>query len=464
MRSLLGSFTPSRCFQVATVILALSLAVPSLTHAQTFSVLYNFGANSGDPLGLSSPGLVAQGRDGNLYSTSYGGGAYGYGTVFRVTPAGEMTVLHSFDGNDGSVPYSGLILGRDGNFYGTTSSGGTFAAGTIFKITAKGKLTVLYSFTGGGDGANPMTPPVQGTDGNYYGTTPNAGGRYGRGTVFKMSAAGVLTTLYQFIRCCFPMAPLIQSMEGDFYGTQVPTDGRLFKITPGGRFSGFHRFTGSDGSNPIAPLMQASDGNFYGTTEAGGENGAGVIYRITLVRVLTVLHNFNGNTDGALPYAGLVEATDGNFYGATVTGGGPFAVGTLFSLSPQGEFSVLYDFDVTTGGQPVVTPLQHTNGLLYGTAQNGLYGGGVFYSLDVGLGPFVSLLSTSGKVGKTIQVLGQGFIGTTDVSFNGTPAAYVVVKDTFLKASVPVGATSGFLTVTSPTGTLKSNRQFRVKP
>ena len=159
----------------------------------------------------------------------------------------------------------------------------------------------------------------------------------------------------------------------------------------------------------------------------------------------------------------LVQATDGNFYG-TADGGGVNGYGVIFRVSPAGDYSVLYNFDFTHGEEPC-TAMQHSNGKIYGTTfQGGTHNMGVAYSLDVGLAPFVRLVSTSGKVGKTVEVLGQGFTGTTAVSFNGTPAAFTVVSDTYLTATVPSGATTGFVTVTTPGGTLKSNQEFRVKP
>ncbi len=180
-----------------------------------------------------------------------------------------------------------------------------------------------------------------------------------------------------------------------------------------------------------------------------------------------MLHNFpdpNYPNDGCSPDAGLVQATDGNFYGVTVAGG-TTGNGVIFQITPAGAYSILYNFDGTHGANPESTPMQHTNGKIYGLT----YGGGtcrqgVVYSFDMGLGPFVSLVSTTGKVGKTVEVLGQGFTGTTAVSFNGTAATFKVGSDTYLKATVPSGATTGSVTVTTPGGTLTSNKPFRVTP
>jgi uncharacterized repeat protein (TIGR03803 family) len=179
---------------LALAPLGLAFVLCTTTQAQ-YSVLYNFGSRSGDPTKPSYSGIVAQGRDGNLYSTAPSGGANDLGAVLKVTPAGKLMVLYSFDGTHGQNPYSGLTLATDGNFYGTTCSGGTSGSGTIFEISAVGSLTVLHNFTGA-DGQCPYTPPIQASDGNFYGTTNGGGAGYG--VVYKMTSAGVLTPLYNF--------------------------------------------------------------------------------------------------------------------------------------------------------------------------------------------------------------------------------------------------------------------------
>ena len=173
----------SRIFTHITILLLVALATAA--HAQ-ISVLYEFGSKSGDPLNPQYSGIIAQGRDGNLYSTAPKGGANGYGAVFKITPKGAFSVLYSFDAIHGSSPTGGLTLGMDGNFYGTTTDGGTFGYGTIFKITPGGTLTTLYNFTGGADGKAPTAPPIQGTDGNFYGTASQGNGSTTYGSVYKL--------------------------------------------------------------------------------------------------------------------------------------------------------------------------------------------------------------------------------------------------------------------------------------
>jgi uncharacterized repeat protein (TIGR03803 family) len=452
--------------------LLLIAALATAAHAQ-FSVMYNFGSKIGDPANPSFSGIVAQGRNGSLYGTTPSGGANGAGAVFKITPTGILTLLYSFTGGiDGANPSSGLTLGTDGSFYGTTVDGGVNFDGTVFKISANGILTVLHSFNCT-DGCNPVAGVIQGADGNFYGTTFAADG-----TVFKITPTGVFTTLhsFKFFDGSGPNAMLIQSTDGSFYGT---TDsggmfgfGTVFKMSAGGTFKMLHNFTcGTDGCVPVAGLVQGTNGSFYGTTREGGANNDGTVFKITSIGTLTTLHDFAGS-DGAAPFGGLVLATDGNYYGTT-SSGGTHNDGTIFRISPTGDYSVLHNFDGTSGSTPYVSVLQHTNGVLYGDTLQGGTGNvspctagscGVFYQLEASLPTFVSLLSNSGKVGKSVEFLGQGFTAATTVSFNGTPATPSVNSSAFLTATVPSGATTGFVTVTTSRGTLSSKRLFRVIP
>jgi uncharacterized repeat protein (TIGR03803 family) len=451
----LETFSLAKSFRIAALILATLAPAGAATtaSAQTFSVLYNFGSGWADPRNPYM-GPITQGRDGNLYGTTFLGGANNGGTVFKITPAGRFAVVYSLTAADGYAPFGGVTLGTDGSFYGSAPVGGSSGFGTLFKVTPGGTLTVLYNFSDGNDGANPEAPPVQGLGGNWYGTTSAEWeGSRGYGTVYKLTPAGQLTSLHQFDSTdgAFPEAPLVQATDGSFYGTTDGGGASVFKITPCGRFTAL---AGTGGLAPQAPLVQGNDGSFYGTGRSG------VVFKVTPAGKVTVIYNF---TPGTEPVAGLVQATDGNFYGATWSGGA-MGYGMIYRISPDGSFSVLYNFDGTTGSNPGATLVQHTNGLLYGdTNSGGIYGGGTFYSLNIGLGPFVAFVRASGKVGATVQILGQGFTGTTAVSFNGTPASFTVRRDTFLVATVPQGATTGYVMVTTPSGTLQSNVQFRVR-
>jgi uncharacterized repeat protein (TIGR03803 family) len=264
------------------------------------------------------------------------------------------------------------------------------------------------------------------SDGNFYGTTEN-GGSFNSGTVFRLSATGAVKIVYSF-------------------------DGH------------------TNGGNPNGPVVQGRDGFLYGTTTGGGlvSNPVGVVFKLSTKGVITVLHSFDaGNlADGKSPYAGLVAATDGSFYGASGgSQGGKAQYGALFKITKSGSYSVLHLFDNTHGKSQSATSLQHTSGILYGLPDSGgVFNGGVFYSLAAGIPPFVSLGLRVGKIGTTLGILGQGFTTATAVTFNQTAAKFTVVSDNYLTATIPTGATKGYVTVTEPSGTLKSNLKFTPKP
>jgi uncharacterized repeat protein (TIGR03803 family) len=458
---------------------AMAIAAP----AQTFTTLVSFdGTNGGSPTAS-----LVQGPDGSFYGASTGAGAYGGGTVFKVTPEGSLTTLYNFCAQhgcaDGAYPEGALALGTDGNFYGTTLHGGNnvceYQCGTVFRITAEGKLTTLHRFNGN-DGSNPVAGLLQAADGNFYGTTVGD-------TLFKITREGNLTTLYTFCAqsdCADgyqPTGNLVQAADGNFYGTTngggLGTNcgfsllygcGTVFRITPNGTLKTLHSFCEgdcSDGAFPYAGLLLASDGNFYGTTES-------TVFKITPAGRLTTIFTFPCQRmceDGWVPYGELIQGTDGALYG-TNSSGGANNHGTVFKITTQGSLTTLHNFDGTDGDFPISGILQATSGVFYGTAFQGgsnsnacgAYGCGTVFSLSTGLGPFVAFVRGYGRVGQTGGILGQGFTGTTNVSLNGTPASYTVVSDTFIRATVPPGATTGFATVTTPSGTLTSNVPFRV--
>jgi uncharacterized repeat protein (TIGR03803 family) len=387
----------------------------------------------------------------------YGGNKLS-GVVFRINPSGTPTAFYKFN-HDASGGSSGLTLGQDGNFYGATWNVYTYD-GTIFRITPGGSLTVLYSFTGGTDGSSPLAPPIQGTDGSLYGTT-SCHSDSCQANAYRISTSGSFTLLAALPGSS--AAPLIQATDGNFYGTSTSDDGTyrygtVFKLTPQGVLTVVYKF---DGAPVSGPVIQGRDGNFYGTTQ-------GVVFKLTPRGSMTVLHTFgdpNYPNDGRNPFGGLVEATDGNFYGVTTYGGTNFEQGVIYRINSAGVYSVLYNFVEALGRQASSTPIQHTNGNIYGAAgMGGTNMDGVLYSLDLGLAPFVRLVSTSGKVGTPITILGQGFTGASSVSFNGTQATFKVWSDTYLKATVPSGATTGSVTVTTASGMLTSNQPFRVRP
>lgn len=342
---------------------------------------------------------LIQGTDGYFYGTASQGGQNngytgGYGTAFQLSTSGSIALLHAFtDGSDGANPYSALVQASDGNFYGTTETGGSGGAGTVFQITASGSLTTLYSFTGGADGGNPYSPLIQGTDGNLYGTT-EGGGADGDGVIFKImpgNTPNTPVTLYSFTGGddgANPYSPVLEASDGNLYGTTESGGsggyGTVYVIaTTGTAPTTLHAFTsGTDGATPFAGVIQGTDGNLYGTTEGGGADSAGTVYQISTSGLLyNQLYSFTGGNDGGYPYGVLVQANDGNLYGTT-EGGGSSGDGALFQITTGGSFSPLYSFtDGSDGEDPYAGLVQGTDDNLYGTTESGGSGGGgtVFY-------------------------------------------------------------------------------------
>jgi uncharacterized repeat protein (TIGR03803 family) len=464
--------------------LSLVLSMP----AQTFTTLHSFdGPDGGHP----RSGLV-QATNGNLYGTTADGGPNSAGTVFKITPSGTLTTLYSFCSqsgcSDGANASAGLVQATNGELYGTTTYGGANNDGTVFKITPSGTLTTLHSFAGA-DGYGPNAGLVQATNGNLYGTTTFGGASNtcpdGCGTIFKITPSGTLTTLHSFDGTdgAYPWAGLVQATNGNLYGTTAGGGegncrggcGMVFKITPSGTLTTLYSFDGRVASTPYAGLVQATNGNLYGTTAFGGstecrDGGCGTIFKITPSGTLTTLYSFS-DTDGPYPWAGLVQATNGNLYGTTADGG-PNSAGTVFEITPSGTLTTLYNFcsqnGCTDGDGPKAGLVQDTNGTVYGTTTFGgtsntcASGCGTIFSLSVGRGPFVEIEPTSGKVGTVVVILGTNLTGATSVTFNGTAAKFTVVSKSEIKTTVPTGGTTGPVEVKTPRGTIKSNVVFRL--
>ena len=383
-----------KALRVATLAAASVLVFSGLAGAQVrFDLLHLFSASPANGSNSSAP--LIKGTDGNFYGTSYNGGSAAKGTIFRITSTGTFTLLHSFVGapSDGDTPYAGLLQANDGNFYGTTYSGGASNLGTVYRLTPDGVFSVIHSFGGVAmaDGARPFYGAlIQGTDGFLYGTTYNGGiaspgNVQGRGTVFRMALDGTTNLLHSFTggtNIAFPYASLVQATDGNLYGTAYAGDlagnGGVFRITLGGApsLTVLHVFQRStEGANPIASLIQATDGNLYGVTHLGGSSDLGTAFRMPLTGPLplpvTVIHTFIGS-DGSAPDQPLIQATDGNFYGTTKTGGAGF--GTVFKMTATGQLTTLRSFTGTDGANPFAPVIQMPDKALYGTTSSG--GGG----------------------------------------------------------------------------------------
>ena len=378
------------------LLAALAICWPTQVAGADLSlqILYGLKSNPKNPRAE-----LVQGSDGNFYGTTAFGGTGGEnGTVFAITPAGVFAILHSFQGLDGALPWSSLVQGRDGLFYGTAQGGGTNGDfGTVFQIATNGDFTVLHYF-GGSDGRYPQAPLRQDADGNFYGTTAFGGTNGDQGTVFKITPKGLFTSLFSFsgTNGRRPVAGLIQASDGNFYGTTaeggltyegpgVLGQGTVFRMTPEGALTPLFSFSGPDGSGPTAGLVETSDGSFYGTTQGGGANGDnGTVFKITPGAGLSTLYSFAG-PDGNYPVAGLTRGADGNFYGTT-SGDRSFAgtntFGTIFRITPEGRLTTLYSFNGTDGASPVAGLVPGNDGNFYGTTFEGGPGdGGTLFRL-----------------------------------------------------------------------------------
>jgi uncharacterized protein (TIGR03437 family) len=435
-----------------------------VTPSGALTTLYSFCAQVNCADGASPFAGLIQASDGNFYGTTYG--LFGASTVFRMTPSGALTTLYTFCSQagcaDGVGPEGGLLQAADGNFYGTTTFGGSNGAGTVFKLTPAATLTTLYTFCtqlGCADGAEPQAGLIQASDGNFYGTTQTSGVN-NAGTVFKLTPTGTLTTLYNFC-----------SQAGCVDG------------------------------HAAGKVIQGSDGNLYGTTQLGGTNGAGTAFQLSLGGVLTTLYNFcsqAGCADGDGP-DGLIQASDGNLYGTTYgtppDSAGSMVVfhGTIFKLTLSGTLATLYTFCSQTGcsdgGNPAVGVIQASDGNFYGTTASGgtnpNLADGTVFKFALTSSPTLPTISPTGGVvngasfqtvigaNSWITIFGTNFSPITDtwdstivngalptvldgvrVSVGGTPAYVSFISSSQINALAPnVGAGTLPVTVTNSNGT-----------
>jgi len=307
--------------------------------------------------GMAPYGAVTVGPDGALYGTTGSGGgspncSSGCGTAYRMTVAGQEAVIHAFSGYDGEAPVGTLTFDTKGNLYGTTFDGGDsdIGSGTVFKISPKGKFTLLHTFEyASGDGEHPETNVVLDKAGNIYGAAPN-GGAYGGGAVFKIDANGVESVLYSFedpTGGAGPYSDLLVDKRGNLYGTTRGDGdrglGTVFKLTPAGVMTVLYSFAGVSGDDlfyPVGGVIADDTGNLYGVTDEYSDISYGGVYRIAPDGTETILYRFKGGKDGIDPSGTLAADGLGNIYGTTTHGGstnqvcGSYGCGTVFRLTP----------------------------------------------------------------------------------------------------------------------------------
>ncbi len=453
-------------------------AVPA--QAQTPKLLHTFMQTQTDA--CAPRGNIVQGRDGNMYGG--GGSCAGNGAIYKISPAGVESIFFNFPQGWTNCGGAGLTLGNDGNFYGACEGGNPATGlGSIFRLTPAGVFTDLHDFTGVNGDSAPVYPPIQASDGNFYGVSGNEVNVCGN--IYKMTPAGVYTNLHTFSGSDCHSSNLFQASDGNLYGTLANCDvvqgaGCVYRISTTGAFKEIHDFASATGQTPCTGMIQGRDGKLYGATQQGALNGNGNIYKMTTAGVATDLHDFNNATDASCvnnigPPVNLLQVADGAFYGVNPAYG-PSGTGSIYKLTSANVFTAfLFPDPPVDGDLPSSTLIQHTNGLVYGTTPSGGGGSsgcpntcqGTFFSVATGDAPFVSLEPTqrSGNVGAKVGMFGQGFSSASVVKFGGVAATSKTLSGTtYLTAVVPVGALTGPVTVTTGTTTLTSPQTYKVKP
>jgi uncharacterized repeat protein (TIGR03803 family) len=513
---------------LALLLAGWGLALIAPAHAQLnqlYAFQYNANTTSNYPDGNSPQAELIQGADGNYYTTTFMGGSgacadgvqglvQGCGAVVKITPAGGLSVLYSFPFDssnsttpNGLFPVAGLLQGPDGNFYGVTSGGGSsgtafcqpitgiFGCGTIFKLTPSGHFTLLYSFCGGygcgsypPDGADPRGRLTLGPDGNLYGTTQQGGyynGTYNAGTIFRISRSGggyqIMHTFSGYSGTgdgAQPSGGLTLASDGNFYGTTqaggTSGNGTIFRMNLAGTVTILYSFLSDDpiGTDPWGALIEASDGNLYGACSFGGTGEEGTVFRISTSGAIKKIYDFAAGNVGSHPRAGVIQASDGNLYGTAVDGGGDLS-GTLYQVTLGGVANLEASFGDAPGASPVGAVVQGSDGNLYVTApsgggsnSNGVPDQGTIDVFNSGLPlpkpGILGFVPSSGPVGTRVTIGLGPYVGTTLVKFNGTTATFNVPGSEFINTTVPAGATTGFISVTTPGGTTTSKQKFTV--
>ena len=359
--------------------------------AKSFTVLHVFNGGAKD--GANPEGPVVQDADGNLYGTTFTGGADGEGTVYKLNTAGHLSVLFSFsEAETGGFPQGGLVLDKAGNLYGT-AIGGSGGSGVLFRLAKDGTLENLHVFTSGqhSDAAVPEGSVIMDAAGNFYGAT--VFGRHGFGTVYQVDPTGKFTVLHDFEGKpdgTTPQGPLVQDAAGNLYGVALQGGkhnlGTVFELAKNGEFTVLHSFAGGkEGSGPQGGLLIDNAGNIFGSAVNDGDFRSGTVFEITKNGTFKSIYSFTGGSDGKNPNGELIEDAAGNIYGTTQSGPDLNALGTVFKLNRAHKLTVLHSFrGGRDGASPFLAGLMRDNaGSLYGTTvRNGLIrqvqGGGIF--------------------------------------------------------------------------------------
>lgn len=461
------------------VILLVALADTHCTRAAViFDSLFSFDSST---TGANPHCTLIQSADGNLYGTTVLGGPNYWGSVFKMSPDGQLKTLVWFDGTNGAEPWAGLVQAADGYLYGTTRTGGTNAGsmGTIFRIDTNGDLVTLFTFAG----TNGYSPNglIQGTDGRFYGTTAanlTADNNPAYGTVFEIDSHGVLTTLAYFngTNGGLPQGELTEDSDGNFYGTTEEggehNGGTIFRVTTNGILTTLFSFGGTNGGLPMCGLTKGVDGSLYGVTQVGGSDDMGTVFKITTDGKFTLLHSFSGLNydqapDGDQPVSKLVRGDDGNFYGTT-SAGGANGFGTIFKITADGDLTTLYSFGsiINSNGHPLdgYNPnalMIGKDGDFYGTTYNGgtnnniaNNGDGAVFRLSIPMPPMFKKITQTNGFCSLIWSAVAGQVYQLQFATNLNSPDWIDLGDTNM-------AVSGVMSATDNTGSAPQ-RFYRV--
>ncbi len=444
-----------------TALLVLKISLDSAV-----TTLHRFDSTEG-----KTPSALIQTADGNFYGTTRSGGTVDHGTVFKMAPDGHVTTLCSFGDADGEAP-TGLTLAADGNFYGTTAQRGDNNFGTIFRVTPAGTLTTLHHFTELEGGAS--YPPTQGPDGNFYGSTHRVPAYFGNtlaeGEFYKATPDGTVTPLRPLANTG-TVSRLIAGPDGNLYGTTTyglnATYGTVFKLTPGGTMTTVHEFGYTESHFPSPDLILGQDGSFYGTT-AGDSNGSGVFYRLAPDGAFTVLHT-SAATETPLPTT-LVQSRDGTFYGTSYAAqyvNFDMVSGTVVKLSAEGTPTRMHAFVTGEDGAGPSALIQAADGEFYGATVDGGAGGrGVLFRTTLILPPVVEappIPSAALAVTTAEATVGSGGMAVFTVSLSSPQSTDVLVHYT-IRGSAVNGTDYVELSGTKKIKAGKTSRQIKIVP
>jgi uncharacterized repeat protein (TIGR03803 family) len=486
---------------VNTLSMALVTVAAVVLHAATtptVTELFGFASTNNYANGHSPRAPLVQGSDGNFYGTSYFGGDDGNhcsggcaGTVFKITPAGQFTRLHTFAFATpaarvgGGYPTAGVVEGPDGYLYGTTSQGGNGFAGTIFKISKTGQFQKLHDFcpqglnSGCPDGYTPSAGLVLGGDGNLYGATITGGLGSNNGVFFRISSTGSFSAIASFAYCTLAvgsscvngMTPtgLVLASDGNFYGLSART---VFRVTSSGKVTVIHIFDNLGGPyQPNGSLIQAKNGMLYGVTTSGGAHNAGFVYQITVSGTFQSMYDLPGAGKGSVPNT-LLQASDGNLWGTTVADTGNSGYGWVYSITTAGASLTSVHLSSAVGFTPDAPLIQATNGNLYGTAFEGgrtnpCCSFGSIFVVSAGLAAPKPSVTNSGLemtgTGGTLAIHGSNFTGATGVLVDGRSVDFEVTSDGVIKATLPSGVTGNRIEVLGPDGSSSASEEFETQ-